>query len=76
MDELVRAIKKPEPPMGDAQPLAFIMKNQDQDFLAHIAIPPPNANTKDMTPNDYQIKEVILGRTTIDTTKVLITMGV
>ena len=26
MDELVKAIKKLEPPMGDAQPLAFIMK--------------------------------------------------
>ena len=29
MDELVKEIKKLEPPTGDAQQLAFIMKNKD-----------------------------------------------
>ncbi len=61
--------------MGDAWTLAFIMKNQDQDFLAHIVIPPPHANIKQLNPKDYQIKEVMLGKSMVDTTKVMITMA-
>ena len=49
------------------------MKNQDQDFLAHIAIPPLHVDPRELTPTDYQIKEVLLGRPMVDTTKVLIT---
>lgn len=52
------------------------MKNLDQDLLAHIAIPPPYVETEDLTPKDYQIKEVLLGNPTIDMAKVMITMGV
>ena len=52
------------------------MKNQDQDFLSHIVIPPLHADNKDLTPKDYQIKEVLLGRPIVDTTKVLITRGI
>ncbi len=29
-----------------------------------------------LSPKDYQIREVLLGRPTVDTTKVLITMGI
>ena len=75
MKELVKALKKLEPPVSDAQTLAFIMKNQDYDLLAHIAIPPPHANTEESTPKYYQIKEVMLGRPTVDTAKVMITTG-
>lgn len=76
MVKLVKFIKKPEPPTGDAQPLAFIMKNQDQDLLAHIAIPPPHADTEELTPKDYQIKEIMLGRPMVDTAKAMIITGI
>lgn len=76
MDELVKVIKKLEPPMGDVRTLAFVMKNQDQDFLAHISIPPPHVDTEDLTPKDYEIKEVLLGRPMVDKTKVLVAMGI
>ena len=33
------------------------MKNQDQDLLAHIIILPPHANTEELIPTDYQMKE-------------------
>ena len=51
-------------------------QNQDQDFLAHISIPPPHVDIEDLTPKDYQIREVLLGKPMVDTTKVLITMGI
>lgn len=50
MKEIINYIKKHEPLMVDAWKLAFIMKNQDQDLLAHIAIPPPHANTVELAP--------------------------
>lgn len=38
-------------------------------------IPPSHADTKELTPKDFQIKEVILGKPTVDMVKILITMG-
>lgn len=52
------------------------MKNIDHNLFSHVVIPPPHANIEDLTPSDYQNKEVLLGKPTLDTTKVLITMGV
>lgn len=75
MRELVKSIKTLEPPTSDAWALSFIMKNQDQDLLVHIAIPPPHTDIKELTPKDYQIKEVMLGSPTVNTLKVIITMG-
>lgn len=46
MVELIKEVKKPKPPKGEAKKLAFIMKNQDQDLLEHIFTPFPYANTK------------------------------
>ena len=40
----------------------------------HIAIPPPHADTEQLTPKDYQIKEVIMGKPKVHTTKVMISM--
>ena len=40
-----------------------------------MAIPPPNADVEDLTPQDYQIKEIILRKPTLDTTKLMVTMG-
>ena len=73
--EFIKAIKRLDPPKGDVRKISFIMKNQDYDLLAHISIPPPYADTEELTPKDYQIKDVMLGRPTVDTTKVMITIG-
>lgn len=74
MSKFMKAIKNLEPPNGDARTLSFIMKNQDQDLLGHITIP-PHVDTKELIPKDYQMKEIILGKPTMDTMKVLITIG-
>lgn len=75
MKGLIKEKSKSEPPKGDATTLSFIMKNQDKNLLANIVIPPPHAETKELTPKDYQMKEIILGNPTKETMKVLVTIG-
>ena len=39
-------------------------------------IAPPNVDVKYLIPQDYQIREVMLGKSTLDTTKLMVTMGI
>lgn len=50
MTKLIKEIKKLEPLKGYDRTLAFIMKNQDQDLLAHIS---PHVDNEEFTPKDY-----------------------
>ena len=45
MIKLIKAIKMPELANGDAKMSYFIMKNQNEDPLAHTVIPPPHIDT-------------------------------
>lgn len=73
MKELIKEMNMPKPPKGNARTLAFIMRNQDQELLAHIVIPPPHTDIEELTLKDYQIKEVMLRRPTVDITNMMIT---
>ena len=73
MRELIEALKKPMSPTTDAQTLAFVMSDQNQELFSHVAISPPHANIEDLTPKYYQIREVMLGKPTVDTTKLMVT---
>ena len=39
--ELIEVLRKLDSPPKDAQPLAFIMSDQNQDLFSHVALPPP-----------------------------------
>ena len=41
-----------------------------------MAIPPNNVDTESLSAQDYQVKEVILGRPTWDTTRIMVTMEI
>lgn len=71
---MIKEIKKPEPPKGDAKIFSFIMKNQDQDLLAHISIMPPHTDIEELTPKDCQIKEVVIGKPMVETKNIVINM--
>ena len=73
MIELIESLKKPEPPLGDARTLAFVMSDQNQDLFTHVAIPPLHAYIEDLTPKNYQIKEFFLGKPTVDIVKLMVT---
>ena len=56
--------------------MAFVNSTRNQDFFAQVAIPPENVDTEGLGAQDYQVKEVVLGRPTRDTTKLMVTMGI
>lgn len=71
--ELIEVMRKLESPPKDAWALAFIMSDQGQDLFAYMAIPPPWSNIEELNPQDYQIKEVILGKPTLEIVKLMFT---
>lgn len=75
MIELFEVSRKLESPSKEARVLTFINSDHNQDFFSQVAIPPLDADVEDLTPHDYQIREVILGKPTLDTTKLMVTMG-
>lgn len=76
MRELIEALKKLESPAKDEWTLAFVMSDQNQDLFSHVAIPPLHVDIEDLTPKDYQIREVVPGKSTVDTAILMVTMGI
>ena len=74
--ELAEVLNKTESLTHEAISLAFVSSTKDQDLFAQVAIPLDNIDTKILGAQDHQIKEVILGRPTLDTTILMVTMGI
>ena len=51
------------------------MSDSNYDLLSNLALPPPQSNFEELTPRDYQIWEVMLGKPTLETTKLMVTIG-
>lgn len=64
--ELVEVLNKLESPTHEARLLAFVNNTWDQDFFAQVAIPLDDTNIESLGIQDYQIKEVLLGKPTWD----------
>ena len=45
--EFLEVLRKPNSPPKDAQELAFVMSDHNQDLFSHIAIPPPHSNVEE-----------------------------
>lgn len=73
--ELIEVLTKPKSPSKEARELTFINNDQNQDLFPQVAIPLPDVDVEDLTPHDYKIKEVMLGKPTLDTTKLMVPMG-
>lgn len=71
MIELIKVLRNLGSPLEDARALAFINNYQNQDFFAQVAIPSLNTKIEDLSPYYYQIREVMLGMPTLDTTKLM-----
>lgn len=72
MIELIEVLKKPESPSKEARVLTFINSDQNEDLFAQMAIPPPDVDVEDLTLNDYQIREFMLRKPTLDTAKQMV----
>ena len=75
MIELFEVLTKPVSPSKEERTLTFINNDQNQDLFTQVAIPPPDVEVEDLTPHNYQIREVMLGKSTLETTKLMVTMG-
>ena len=73
---MAKVLNKPESPSQEVRALAFINSTLEQYFLTQVAIPPSDADTQSLGPQDYQIREVMLGKATLDTAKLMVTMGI
>lgn len=51
------------------------MSDQNQDLFDHVAISPPHVDINNLTPKNYQIREVMLGKPTVDIAKLMVTIG-
>ena len=57
MIELVEILSKLKSPPRVARVLTFINSDQNQDLFAQVAIPPPDVDVEDLTPQGYQIRD-------------------
>lgn len=73
--ELIKVIRKPKSPSKEARALTFINSDRNQDLFSQVAIPPPDVDVEDLNPQDYQIRVIMLKKPTLDTTKLMATLG-
>ena len=59
-------MNKPDSPLHDAMPFAFITTIQNQDFFAQVAHPPEVIDIDVVSLEDYEAKNIMLGRPTRD----------
>lgn len=74
--ELIELLKKSSSPSKEDKPLAFIMSDLNQDLFSHVALPPPQSNVEELTPQDYHIWDLMLGKPTLETMKMMVTTGI
>ena len=49
------------------------MSDKNQDLFSHVTIPSLHVDIEDLTPKDYQIKEVFLGKPSMDIAELMVT---
>ena len=68
MCDIVNILNKPNSPLHDATPFAFITTIRYQDLFVQVAHPPEGADTDAVSLEDYEVKDIMLGKPTWDTT--------
>ena len=68
MCDIVEIFNKPDSPLHDAIPFAFVTTIQNQDLFAQVAHPLEGVDVELVSLEDYEIKDSMLGKPTQDTT--------
>lgn len=74
--DIAEILNKPDSPLQDATPFAFITTTRSQDFFAQVAHPPQGTDTDFVSFEDYEVKDVILGNPTQDIARQMMSTGV
>ena len=62
--DIVEILNKPKSPLHDATPFAFVTTIWNQDLFAQVAHPPEGIDAKAISLEDYEVKDIMLGRPT------------
>ena len=74
--DIAKILNKPKYPLHDAMSFVFITTIQNQDLFAQVAHPPKGTYAESVSLEDYEVKDIMLGRPTWDTARQMMTMGV
>lgn len=61
-------MNEPESLTHEAIPLVFVTNTWSQELFSQVAIPPEDTKVESLGPKDYQLRYVMLGKPTWDTT--------
>ena len=64
--DIAELLNKPESPSHEVAPLAFITTILNQDLFAQVDLPPKGKYVEGLSLEDYEMKDVMLGRPTWD----------
>ena len=74
--ELIEVLRNLESPPKYAWAVAFIMSDHIQDLFSYVDIHPLHSNVEALTPREYQIREVMIEKPTLDTTQPMVTIAI
>ena len=62
MCDIAEILNRPDSPLHDATPFAFITTIQNQDLFAQVAHPPEGTNSDVVSLEDYEVKDIMIGK--------------
>ena len=62
--DIAEILNKPQSPLHDARPFAFVTTIRNQDLFSQVALPPEGTNAEVVSLEDYEVKYVMLGKPT------------
>ena len=74
--DIAEILNNPDSPLQDATPFAFITSIQNQDLFPQVAHPPKGTHIDVVSLEDYEVKDIMLGRPTRDTARQMMSVGV
>ena len=74
--DIVEILNKPESPLHDTTSFAFVTTIWNQDLFAQVALPLEGTDAEAISLEDYEVKDVMLGKPTWDSSQQIMTMGV
>ena len=62
--DITKILNKPESLLCDAMSFSFVTTIWNQDLFAQVALPPEGTDAEGISLEDYEMKDVMLGRPT------------
>ena len=76
MCDITEILNTPNSLLHDATPFAFITTIRNHDLFTQVAHPLEGVDADAVSLEDYEVKDIMLGRPTRDTARQMMTMGV